>query len=378
MMTETEYIIRILQDFLRGEKTKIEDVNWERLRAIAHQQELSAIVYRQTRNPLFEKAYLYQVSRALRIENQLRQLAGILEDYEYFLMKGSCLKECYPLPELRSMGDVDMVVHREDRQQIHRCLVEHGFSFQESWEEQWIYKKGDIIYEIHDRLVVSREGNPSHEEFAARVWDYVQNKELDWNYHFVYILTHLRKHLVGHGVGLRQFMDVAVLCRYKPELDWDWISRELDRMGMLAFAQRVFAFNERTFGVRAPIGVEAMEEDFYQETLDRIFKDGVFGHDNPDPNHDEVAKLMRQQGLNTGAARRRVFLKMAFPPYDQLRKCGYLAYLNGHKFLLPLAWLHRAVYRLCDRQHRQSLMEIVGVKEDTLQKQEERLAKWGL
>ena len=358
---EQNLILTILRDHVNGLKTNIEDaesVDWERVYTLAQSQQLSAIVYAQTKKDSFERAYLFQISRSVRMDAQLHCFEHLMDGLEYFFIKGACLKDCYPISQLRSMGDVDVVIHSEDREAVHHRLIEAGFVFQKAWEEEWVYEKDDIIYEIHDRLVVSREGNKAHDDFAMRVWDYVNDNELNWNYHFIYVLTHLRKHLLGHGVGLRQFMDIAVMCKYKQGLDWNWITSELEQLEMIGFARQVMAFNEKA--------------------VERIFRDGVFGHDSKDEKSVVVAKIMRTQGIDKVAARKQMLVRRLFPSYKQLMGYYYLRYLDGRKYLLPVAWVHRAFYRLCSRRCREDVIEMFHTEREDINKQYERLSKWGL
>lgn len=378
---EQNLILTILRDHVNGLKTNIEDaeaVDWERVYTLVQRQQLAAIVYAQTKKDSFERAYLFQISRSVRMDAQLHCFEHLMDGLEYFFIKGACLKDCYPISQLRSMGDVDVVIHSEDREAVHHRLIEAGFVFQKAWEEEWVYEKDDIIYEIHDRLVVSREGNKAHDDFAMRVWDYVNDNELNWNYHFIYVLTHLRKHLLGHGVGLRQFMDIAVMCKYKKGLDWNWITSELEQLGMIGFARQVMAFNERAFAVKPPIEVDPIEEGFYQEAVERIFRDGVFGHDSKDEKSVVVAKIMRTQGIDKVAARKQMLVRRLFPSYKQLMGYYYLRYLDGRKYLLPVAWVHRAFYRLCSRRCREDVIEMFHTEREDINKQYERLSKWGL
>ncbi len=73
-----------------------------------------------------------------------------------------------------------------------------------------------------------------------------------------------------------------------------------------------------------------------------------------------------------------MLLRKAFSGYEQLRHHYYLHYLDGHKFLLPVAWVHRAFYRLGSRQCREDMLEMVRNGNAAIDKQDERLSGWGL
>lgn len=373
---EQNYILIILHDFLHEEKTDIKYVNWEKLYTIANQQQIGAIVYSQTKNKLFEKVFYHQISRAVRMEKHIKELERLLDGYEYFFFKGVCLKELYPISRIRSMGDVDLVIHENDQEKIKKCLIDNGFIYKNSWMEQSQYYKENICYEVHNRLVLSRDNNDKHEAFSSEVWKYVKENRLDLSYHFVYVLFHLRKHLLGHGVGLRQFMDIAVLSKCKADLDWVWIEECLEKLGALEFAKQVFAFNEKAFGIHPSIDTEPMDEGFYQEALSRIFEGGVFGFGLDDDYSRQILKIMENQGVEADGAKKKYILAKLFPPYDQISRCSYLGYLKKSKLLLPFAWIHRLIYLASSKEARNELKKVISVENRDIQEQQQIKSKW--
>ena len=44
------------------------------------------------------------------------------------LMKGSVVQESYPVPALRSMGDIDIIIHTEDREKTDAVMQAEGYS----------------------------------------------------------------------------------------------------------------------------------------------------------------------------------------------------------------------------------------------------------
>lgn len=373
---EQDYVLNILRDFLHEEKTDIKDVDWEKVYTIANYQQIGAIVYSQTKNKLFEKVYYQQISRAVRMEKQIKKLEEALEGYEHFFLKGACLKELYPVSRIRSMGDVDFVIHEADQKQIKKRLLENGFIYKKSWMEESVYYKDNICYELHNKLVLSRENNERYETFSANSWKYVKENKLDLSYHFIYVLFHLRKHLLGHGVGLRQFMDVAVLCKCKEDLDWEWITEKLEYLGALGFANKIFAFNEKAFGIRPPVDIEPIDDEFYQETLNRIFEGGVFGFGLDEDYLKNILKIMDNQSVGIKKAKKKYIINRLFPSYEQIKEYSYLRYLKKSKILLPFAWIHRLAHLAGSKKARNELQRIKGVKDRDIQEQQKIRSKW--
>ncbi len=94
-------------------------------------------------------------------------------------------------------------------------------------------------------------------------WKYVKNGKLDWSFHFLFLIFHLYKHFMINGVGLRQFMVIAVLTKENKELNWLWIVEKLKDLKMWEFAKRVFALNESWFGIVPPLEFQLLKRSFF-------------------------------------------------------------------------------------------------------------------
>lgn len=256
MTREQEYLLMLLRDYLHMRASEVDvTIHEQELKKIARSQQLSAIVYSQTKSELLKADYYQQIIRNKRIDNEVCILRGIMKGIEYCFLKGVCIKDFYPMPVLRSMGDIDVLIRPESRLKVHNRLLENGYAFCNKWKEQWTYKKNGILLEVHDCAILCREADDAREKFASDLWDYVENNELDWNFHFFYVLFHLRRHLISRGVGFRQFMDVAVLCEREEKLDWPWILKKAEHLNILEFMEKIFSFNEKTFDIKSPMPV---------------------------------------------------------------------------------------------------------------------------
>lgn len=47
-------------------------------------------------------------------------------------VKGYYLRKLYPVPELRTFGDIDLLIHREDRQKVHELMLSLGYSVKQT------------------------------------------------------------------------------------------------------------------------------------------------------------------------------------------------------------------------------------------------------
>ena len=85
---------------------------------------------------------------------------------------------------------------------------------------EWPCERNGLHFELHDLLIKNDEQATKKQlRFFRDLMPYVKENTLDWNYHFLFMIAHLRKHFLFSGVGIRQFMDIAVLIKDGPDLD---------------------------------------------------------------------------------------------------------------------------------------------------------------
>ena len=392
MTVEQNYFLMIISDHLGRRKSKEPplSINWNSLFQIARIHQLDGILFFQCKRFLPEEirsileerfgSTLYLSANRGKIVARLFDSLDS-EKIEHFEIKGSAVASYYPFPVLRTMGDTDIVVHTEDRQRVHEILLSQGFENVSSCEvREWVYLKNQMEFEIHDHLIYEETINRNvHEEFFEVFWQFVKDGELDWNFHFLFILLHLRKHLMNCGVGFRQFIDVAVVTKNNKQLDWSWIEEKLIWLDMLEFARTVFALNNAWFGIKSPIMIKEIDDDFYLNATEQVFNNGVFGFNNDD-NKDNYAVNIVRENSNRKLAMLCNAISKVFPSYKSLIIIPHYSFLKGKKWLLPVAWIYR-LYRGVKNKHVSRGMKLVKTSftsNETIEKRSEWLEKWGL
>ena len=383
MRSEQEFIIRVLSDHLAGRSSLIPvDQDWQELLTLSEQHQVSGIIYAQCKNPHFRQAYYGAIAGCLKRKEALSLLEKALRDndVDFFLVKGPVVAEHYPIPALRTMGDVDVVVHPEDRVRVRYILFELGFTTDGVMGAfEWHFYYGNLLFELHDRLVYDQVANEDiHKAFFNDCWKYVKDGAIDPSFHFLFLLLHLRKHFMNMGVGLRQFMDVAVMER--EELNWPWIEEKLRELELWAFSEKVFALNEAWFGIAPPLSIESVDQSFIEEATELILSNGVFGFDNEENQNNIAVNIVKSEGSGFRARSRRVLHDVFYPYSDMIRMPQY-SYLKNRKILLPVAWIHRAVravfLRRADKTMK-SIMQQAFVSDDIVEQRSKVLEKWGL
>lgn len=392
MTLEQTLFLDLLSDHINKRKTCCASnfVDWERVLYFAQIQQVEGIVFHQCKSFMPEDVkcflqdkYYSSIDVYAKREYLAKKIMESLREksIDGFIVKGFPVASYYPLPPLRTMGDTDIVVHSEDRNRVHMLLLEQGYILESNFEDrEWIYYKDKFELELHDQLIYNEAINRrSHEVFFVNYWDYVHNGVLDWNYHFIYLILHLRKHLMNYGVGFRQFMDVAVVTKNNVELDWKWIEEQLVNLDLIAFSKIVFALNERWFNVKSPIKIQELDESFYEIATEQIFNNGVYGFDNEE-NKDNLAVNNARKGKSAKASMINSAARKIFPSYSEMVSVPKYSFIKGKKWLLPIAWIYR-FFNSSDRKRFSDKMSDVKssfVSKETLEKREEYLKQWGL
>lgn len=251
-------------------------------------------------------------------------------------LKGASLADLYPDPSMRSMTDNDILFghvepagagathqdgpgawqlrhagHRIRRGmalraaslEVKRVMEARGFEASALfvWNND-IYKRPPIFnFEMHRnvcppnspltayyadpwRLAVPDERQPGAGGAAATTAKKPLNFHLAPSDEYLYVVAHAWHHFASAGCGIRHALDVMVLLRnHGSELDWDYIARELDRMGhgVAAFETRMRATALTAFGTPAererlmPADAPAPEDT--EAFLAFLLAAGVFG-----------------------------------------------------------------------------------------------------
>ena len=395
MKKEKEFLIQVLADHLNKRATSVPDnLDWQVLENTGQDQKLGGIIYHQCKNSISRSDLSVEVKTKWRLgyvynsflyTKRLALLNQIDAEFRqkiipYLIFKGTEAATFYPAPAQRTMGDLDLLVHPGDKQRACEALVRMGFKIVFQSPDEWIVAKNEIVIELHHRLIYAHNVElEALQAWGDKAWDYTLAQKdkiqckLDLTYHLVYILLHLRKHLLEQGVGFRQFMDVAVLSS-QPDIDWQQAEAWFKELNLEKFSQTCFAFCKRWFNVQIPICRLELDEEFYNSFTEKVFAGGVFGaNDNENKENTIFNKMHYKKTSGSGIS---VFLQHAFLPYEEMRALPYCYFVNGRPYLLPVAWCWRFIYKIGTG----SLLPLLkgAYSKETIKKKEEMLSKWGL
>ena len=392
MIIEQQFFLDVLSDHLNYRKTCKPSINlnWSKLLYFAQIHQVEGIIYFQCKDFLpteikntLKNKYCYILCNYANREYLINQLFENLkeEKIDFFIVKGLSIALFYPFSSLRTMGDTDLVVHTEYRNKVHSILLEQGYKNVSRFEDrEWIYTKGVFEIELHDRLIYSESINRKElEDFFANFWIYVHDGELDWNYHFLYLILHLRKHLMNYGVGFRQFLDIATIIKNNNSLDWSYIEKQLITLDLIEFSRTVFSLNEIWFGIKSPLQSKVIDDLFFQNATEHIFRNGVFGFDNAE-NRDNVSINNVLKSKNRKFEMIKSAICKLFPSYENMITVPMYSFLIGKKWLLPWAWIYRFYIGASKKRIATGVNSVKSslVSDDKIEKRTKWLKQWGL
>ncbi len=294
----------------------------------------------------FSEIGLY-TQRAELMRNLAEKFSKNGIDCLYF--KGFVVRNYYPVPELRTFGDVDFVIRKEDRQKSDQLMKQLGYEPKDTWEPAYSYRKGAEYYEIHtDVMEVDVSDQADYMGYFQSIWEHTRPAEVvnlphAWEFtpefHFLYLLTHIAKHISGSGAGVRMYLDIAFFVKHFGNgVNWQWIAKELERLRLDTFANMTLTAVKQWFGVESPLKLKAVEETVMADFLDFTMAGGVYGY----VGREKGLVFLKQQNRNQEeVSKTKTLLYHAFPPVSSMK--NRYSYLQKHPWLLPAAWGHRLI-----------------------------------
>ncbi len=350
-MPKNEFIL-ILRDFVLCAETGCAPVSAaEAFGHAARQNLLPVLSYENKRRGLFEDedvsrqldgilygAVASGLNRCLDFESLSRELSA--QGIEHMPVKGYYLRRLYPTEELRTFGDIDLLIHKEDRQRTHELMLYLGYTVKQDWEPTYSYIKGAEYYEIHTNLM---DGNLDEradmQSYFESAWQHAERDEglrfmPSLDFHFIYTLCHIAKHLYGGGAGIRMYLDVALFIKkHDNTLDWNGICNEFAALKLDTFFYTVMNACREWFGVETVCPLPAADTAALDALLEYTLDSDLFGH-----TRDHSVIELRNAG-DGEASHGKVIWRMIFPRAKDIE--ARYTFLQKRPYLLPVAWVAR-------------------------------------
>ncbi len=226
-------VLSLLRNALNNRAFELQGhVDWEKIGSAARKHMILPLVHKgaallpalQRPPEQLQKAWVnYTIGSVLRgdqlksaQEEIIAQLTAA--DIPCAVLKGTSVAALYPDPELRSLGDIDLLVRRKQCQDAVDVLKANGFHEHESDHAFHIgFEKDNVYLELH-YAVTEFPDSPAGDYIRNKLCDAISRiKVIHWESHQIPVLSepdqalalllHMERHLVASGIGLKQLCD---------------------------------------------------------------------------------------------------------------------------------------------------------------------------
>lgn len=290
--------------------------------------------------PVMKQMLASSFSEVLFSEKQLHSVDKISRAFEengidYMLLKGCNMKKRYPKPEMRAMGDADILIREKDYETARKIVEELGFvKDNRDGDHSRNFASKNLYLELHVRFIARNE-LPKFADYFGDGWGKAalvegHQYEISLEDEFVFSFLHFYKHYIYSGIGLKHIIDLWIFLEKCGKLNLDYIENELKSLGVHTFYKNVTNSIKVLFD-------DAKGDEKTDAIIDHVLKCGTFGTAEISAVSRGVAtkqKLGKSSRVRTYTA-----LKIIFPPRRDLK--SRYPILEKHGYLLPIMWIVR-------------------------------------
>ena len=380
MILEHDLLIRAVKMSVAGMPFCVNGApDWELLINTAQMHKLEALLFDGLKKSQIEmppevskrlsNSYMQVIFRDTQQEHVKKQLQqGLVEaDVPHIFLKGACLKYDYPVPAMRTMSDMDILVHTRDYPQIDRvCQNLGGERLEGDGNHRNFLFPGGVKVEFHPNIV--HQGSPVGTEINPG-WQYAKassgcSMELTEEGFYLSILCHMADHFVDGGIGIRFVLDVWIFRNLRKQpMDTGFVDRELEVFGLLDFARKIEQLSEVWFG-------SGETEPVIDELGEYIITSGIYGINQ--------RAMLNAVSLSKGGSQTSALWSRVFYPRQELE--DRYPWAKGKPWLLPAAWCARA-FRAVTIHKSQILSWTKGTgafTQEEIDQQKEKMARFGI
>lgn len=343
------YLLQLPLGGKPGEK-EICDVDWELMYRLCRKHNVAALGYRAAdsykgtaRIPaaLHKKwkqdsdqstmQCLYQQAAQEELEDAFQQ-----NQISVIFLKGAVLRELYPSPDLRSMADIDMLIHEEDAARVGNLMkkLQYKVYAQGSRNEDVYCREPGITVEVHRQLFWKKH---TWNEYFRTVWERSTDKtdspyikSMNIQDFYIHLLGHLIHHMENGGLGIKAFLDLKLFYqKYQGQLSQTEMKKLLEKFHFARFEENIRKLLK--------YWESGETNEFLEEWTEFIVGCGAYG------NADNF--IIRNAALNEnvpGGSRKqksRYIWRRLFPAYREM--CQMYPGAEKGLYTYPWYWLRR-------------------------------------
>lgn len=368
MNNSQQEVITLLNLAIHGEKNKSFNrrINWEEIINEVKAHEISALIY----SAIYGQSSLEGLSKEKLEEwkrntfltgvNQISHYNQVGKVLEYFneknidviVLKGLVVRELFPKPEFRTMGDADILVHEEDLERVSELLQSLGYKLEKCTDEHGAHLVFTHIkyrpIEVHWTLINDDYFNGT-KEFESCIWDKAISININkakvlalcWEDQALHLCLHMAVHIVCGGFGLRQLCDLVLLLEKKyTEIDWYSFIEKANECGAKVFTIAIFKCCEKLFGSKIPEAIlkdGQVDNRLVENLIQNIFESGVFGKKSVIGVLGSDFAYSKEDKQSEKSISEK-YMNLVFPKVENMT--DKYDYAKKNKILTPIAWAH--------------------------------------
>ena len=332
-----------------GEKM-ICDVNWETIYLLAKKHNVVTLGYEAARSykgtdrpspSLMEKWKMLSDQSTMQCLYQQaaqEELAEALEQAEipFVFLKGAVLRDLYPRPDLRSMSDIDVLIHEEDAERVAGVMkeLEYTVEYSGSRNEDVYCKEPAVTIEMHRKLFWKHE---EWNKYFENVWNRsVLQEEKCCGYvmpledFYIHLLGHLVHHMINGGIGIKAFLDIELFRKkYLNIVRSQKMRILLEKFGFVQLEKNIAELLKYW-------KISEKSDDFMEKWTEYIVKCGAYGA----MDNFIITNPAFENGNRKSKLFRLVYIyKRIFPTYSEM--CYMYPKAQRGRYMYPWYWARR-------------------------------------
>lgn len=366
---QQETLLQFVRRTLWQENLPLQDDDWNEIETLAGEQGVLWMLYPgsksaqahipQEKRTEWRSACISGVFDNQRLnafqEEWLQWLAG--KKIRAAVLKGTSCSRYYAFPNMRPLGDIDILVDPENVDEAASDLQKRGFV--ESTIPHGFHRGfslNGITIEVHVRCSELPRGTGADAAMRAEktYLDEIQMAEMEGmrfpvltqEHQALMLLMHMERHMQEDGLGLRQLCDWAAFVHGSDSARWEGAASLLKSCGLYQYACVVTWACVKYLGLQSACAAwaEKVDDSLMEAFMQDVFARGSFG--KADDQHagslfsDRSAMGKKGQGALQGMLAK--MTSLAHRKYPITRRCAIL--LPVFYLYIPVNYVVRSLF----------------------------------
>lgn len=293
----------LLKSSLTGKNIKIpklKDEEWNELFELSMKQSVAGLIADALQSQPKELApYKPTLFKFIAIQNKIKNRNELVshrtkeislyftsQGFKNCILKGQSVARLYPNPNSRCPGDIDLWVSGSPNEIIDFIRNRYDNIEYPTYLHIGIKAFDDVEVEVHFRP--SRSFNPWINLKLQRFFR--KNAEEQFNnspvqgfnsptikFDAIYSLSHIFRHFIYNGIGIRQIVDYFFILRSLPVGDRKWVIENLSTLKMIRFFKATEWVLQKVLDLENEYLLCTPDEEFGRAIINEIIKTGNFG-----------------------------------------------------------------------------------------------------